>query len=93
MSELSVRKPQLARGVRLRFDGVRDRHVLLVPEGALALNSTAVAVLELCDGQRTVDEISDELSARYNGAAVHAEVQNLVEAIAGRGFLVDAAEA
>ena len=34
--------PQLATGVRLHWDKVRERHVLLYPEGALVLNPTAV---------------------------------------------------
>jgi len=91
MTELTVRKPRLAQGVRLHWDGVRERHVLLYPEGALALNPTAAEVLALCDGQRTLDEIGDELSVRYDGAPVHGEVAQLVDSIAERGFVVDAA--
>ncbi len=86
----TISKPKLPEGVRLRWDGVRDRHVLLYPEGAISLNPTAVSVLELCDGKRTVDEIANELSAKYNGADVRADVENLVEAIAARGLIVDA---
>jgi pyrroloquinoline quinone biosynthesis protein D len=90
MTDLAVRRPQLATGVRLHWDGVRDRHVLLFPEGALALNPTAAEVLALCDGQRTLDEISHELSVRYDGAAVHDEVESLLDSIAERGLVVDA---
>jgi pyrroloquinoline quinone biosynthesis protein D len=86
----TISTPKLPEGVRLRFDKVRDRHVLLYPEGAIALNPTAVSVLELCDGKRTVDEIAAELSAKYNGADVRSDVENLVEAIAARGLIVDA---
>jgi pyrroloquinoline quinone biosynthesis protein D len=86
----TISTPKLPEGVRLRFDKVRDRHVLLYPEGAIALNPTAVSVLELCDGRRTVDEIAAELSAKYNGADIRADVENLVEAIAARGLIVDA---
>lgn len=86
----TISTPKLPEGVRLRFDKVRDRHVLLYPEGAIALNPTAVSVLELCDGKRTVDEIAAELSAKYNGADIRSDVENLVEAIAARGLIVDA---
>ena len=88
MIETSTAKPHFPRGVRLRWDNVRNRHVLLYPEGALALNETAVAVLELCDGTRTIDEISAELKARYE-TDVSADVLNLLRSIAERGFLVD----
>jgi pyrroloquinoline quinone biosynthesis protein D len=59
--------PRLRRGVRLSFDHVRDTHVLLFPEGVLVPNATAAAVLELCDGARSVTEIATALSRRYSG--------------------------
>lgn len=90
MTVATISTPKLPEGVRLRFDKVRDRHVLLYPEGAIALNPTAVSVLELCDGKRTIDDIAAELSAKYNGADVRNDVENLVEAIAARGLIVDA---
>ncbi|MEV6876980.1 pyrroloquinoline quinone biosynthesis peptide chaperone PqqD [Amycolatopsis sp. NPDC051128] len=59
--------PQLRRGVRLSYDHVRETHVLLFPEGVLVPNATAAAVLELCDGTRSVSEIAAALSRRYSG--------------------------
>jgi pyrroloquinoline quinone biosynthesis protein D len=73
-------------GVRIRWDSVRERHFLLYPEGALALNETAFAVLELCDGVRTVEDISGELGALY-GADVRDDVRSLIQAIAAKGLL------
>jgi len=66
--------------------------VLLIPEGAVRLNPTAVAVLELCDGQRTVDEIAATLSERYGGADVSGDVRELLDALTARGLVIDAAE-
>jgi pyrroloquinoline quinone biosynthesis protein D len=82
--------PQLSIGVRLHWDKVRDRHVLLYPEGALTLNQTAVDVLGLCDGVRSLDEIAATLSERYSGADVRDDVAELLQAIAQRGLVVDA---
>jgi pyrroloquinoline quinone biosynthesis protein D len=90
VSGTAAARPRFAVGVRLRRDAVRDRHVLLYPEGALALNPTAAAVLELCDGERTLDEIVATLSARFGGADVRADVERLLTAIAERGLVVDA---
>ncbi|SEF26638.1 pyrroloquinoline quinone biosynthesis protein D [Amycolatopsis pretoriensis] len=59
--------PQLRRGVRLSFDHVRETHVLLFPEGVLVPNTTAAAVLELCDGVRTVTDITSALGTRFTG--------------------------
>ena len=83
-------RPRLATGARLRYDDVREEHVLLIPEGAVRLNPTAAEVLELCDGRRSLDDIASALSARYDGADVHDDVRELVDALAEKGLLVDA---
>ena len=48
---------------------MRKRQVLLAPEGVLILNQTGADILGLCDGERTVDEIVEELRGRYNRVA------------------------
>ena len=84
-------RPRLATGARLRYDEVREEHLLLVPEGVVRLNPTAAEVLELCDGERSLDDIAGVLSARYDGADVRDDVRELVDAMAQRGLVVDAA--
>jgi pyrroloquinoline quinone biosynthesis protein D len=84
-------RPRLATGARLRYDEVREEHLLLIPEGVVRLNPTAAEVLELCDGERSIDAIAGELSARYDGADVRDDVRGLVDAMAQRGLVVDAA--
>ena len=66
---LSTNRPRLARQVRLHWDPVRERHVLLAPEGVLVLNQTGATILGLCDGKRTVVEIVEELRGRYSRVA------------------------
>ncbi len=84
-------RPRLVTGARLRYDEVREEHVLLVPEGVVRLNPTAAEVLELCDGERSLDDIVGALAARYDGADLGDDVQELVDALAQRGLVVDAA--
>jgi pyrroloquinoline quinone biosynthesis protein D len=86
-----VTRPRLVTGARLRYDEVREEHQLLIPEGVVRLNPTAAEVLELCDGERSVEAIVCELSARYDGADLRGDVQELVDAMAQRGLVVDAA--
>jgi pyrroloquinoline quinone biosynthesis protein D len=85
-----VTRPRLATGARLQYDDVREEHVLLVPEGVVRLNATAAEVLELCDGERSLDEIVGILSERYEGADLHDDVRGLVDGMAQRGLVVDA---
>ena len=83
-------RPRLVTGARLQYDEVREEHLLLVPEGAVKLNATAVAVLELCDGERSLDDIVGALSARYAGADVRDDVVELVGAMTRKGLVIDA---
>ena len=75
--------PRLWRLARLDFDPVRQRHVLLYPEGAVLLNDTGAAILELCNGSRTVDQIVGILSERYQ-ADVSADVTEYLSRMAER---------
>jgi pyrroloquinoline quinone biosynthesis protein D len=84
-------RPRLVTGARLRYDEVREEHQLLIPEGVVRLNPTAAEVLELCDGERSLDDIVGALSARYEGADVRDDVLELVDGMARRGLVVDAA--
>jgi pyrroloquinoline quinone biosynthesis protein D len=86
-----VTRPRLVTGARLRYDEVREEHVLLIPEGVVRLNPTAAEVLELCDGERSLDDIVGVLAARYEGADLRDDVHELVGAMAQRGLVVDAA--
>jgi pyrroloquinoline quinone biosynthesis protein D len=88
-----MNRPRLVTGARLRYDEVREEHLLLVPEGAVRLNPTAAEVLSLCDGERSVDEIVVLLADRYEGADVGNDVRELVDGMAEKGLLVDAATA
>jgi pyrroloquinoline quinone biosynthesis protein D len=57
--------PRLAPHVRLAFDSARGIPVLLAPESITTLNDTGAAVVRLCDGTRTPDEIAAVLRDQY----------------------------
>ena len=63
---LSTNRPHLSPQVRLEWDPVRKKQVLLAPEGVLVLNQTGAVILSLCDGERTVVEIVEELRGKYD---------------------------
>ena len=82
-------RPRLVTGARLRYDDVREEHLLLIPEGAVQLNPTAAEVLELCDGERSADDIAAALSERYAGADVSGDVAELLGGMRDRGLVID----
>ena len=57
--------PRLARGVRVQADRVRGGFNLLAPEHVLRVNASSAAILNLCDGQRSLRQIVDGLAAEY----------------------------
>jgi pyrroloquinoline quinone biosynthesis protein D len=77
-----------AAGVRLHWSDVRQEHWLLFPEGAIALNSTAVAILTKCDGHRSFEAIASILKQEFSDVNVQ-EVQNLLSYMIKRGLLVN----
>jgi pyrroloquinoline quinone biosynthesis protein D len=50
----------------MEWDPAREKQVLLAPEGVLVLNQTGATILSLCDGERTVAEIVEELRGKYD---------------------------
>lgn len=73
-------KPRLPRGVRLKHDETRGEWLLLAPERVIKANPIAVAVIEKCDGKRTLNEIVDELALAYKAdrAVIERDVTKLV---------------
>jgi pyrroloquinoline quinone biosynthesis protein D len=87
--------PTLARGTRLRYDETRQRWVFLVPERVMAPDEIAVEILQLCDGQRRVADIIDQLAAAYAAPRdeIGADVIAMLQDLAGSGFVVEARKA
>ena len=81
--------PAFARGVRLKPDG--DLPHLLIPEGFLRLNPTAVATLREVDGKRSAAEIAAVLQPQFSGATLdelERDVLELLTALHDRALVV-----
>ncbi len=78
--------PKLWRMTRLHFDPGRQRPVLLYPEGAVLLNDTGAAILELCNGSNTVEQIVSILTERYQ-ADVSSDVTEYLSLMAERELI------
>jgi coenzyme PQQ biosynthesis protein PqqD len=59
-------KPVLAVGCK--WGGTEEAPLVLYPEGAMKVHGTSLAILALCDGQRTFVDVVEELQRQYFGA-------------------------
>ncbi|MGA7373102.1 MAG: pyrroloquinoline quinone biosynthesis peptide chaperone PqqD [Methyloceanibacter sp.] len=75
--------------LKLRHDAGRGRWVLLAPERILTPDETAVAVLKLCDGKKTVEEISEALAKDYAAPVdvIREDVLELLQGLADKGYI------
>ena len=87
-------RPVLPRHARLKFDATRQRWVILAPERVLAPDEIAVEVLQLCDGVRSVEQMIDQLAAKYAAErdAIATDVIGMLQDLADKGFLTQARE-
>jgi len=83
-------RPRLASRARLKFDAVAKQEMLLFPEAALLLNETGAAIVRLCDGARSIEDIVDGLAEKFRDIdrnALRIEVEQFLESIRARGLL------
>ena len=81
--------PRLPRHIKLRHDTARDRWMILAPERVHTPDASAVAVLKLCDGVRTVDAIASELAQTYDAPreTILADIVTMLQGLADKGVV------
>jgi pyrroloquinoline quinone biosynthesis protein D len=80
-------RPRVPAGAVLRHDRTRDADVLLLPERVVVLHGSGRAVLDLCDGTRTVDEITALLSPGGSHPDVRRDVASFLDRLRTEGCL------
>lgn len=85
----------LPRWVRLRFDPVRGRWVLLAPERVLFPCATSVMILERLGEGRRLGELVDALAEEFAAprATIAADVRAMLQDLQDQGFLIAREEA
>ena len=88
-------RPVLPRYVRLKFDKLRERWLLLAPERILVPDETSIEVLQMCDGKTSIAEMVTGLAAKYDApkAEILRDVLVMLQELADKGFLVEIKEA
>jgi pyrroloquinoline quinone biosynthesis protein D len=82
-------KPGLPRHIKLRHDKTRGSWTILAPERVFTPDAIAVAVLQLCDGSRTVGDIAGELSRTYKAPLerILADITSMLQDLADKGVV------
>jgi pyrroloquinoline quinone biosynthesis protein D len=82
-------RPTLKPGCRLS-PASSPEALLLIPEGALRLHGPGRRILELCDGQRSLAGVIEQLQTEFpatEAARLSEEVANYLAALQERGAL------
>jgi pyrroloquinoline quinone biosynthesis protein D len=86
---VAAKIPKLAPKVRLRWDEVRQKPMLVFPEGILLLKGTGYRVLELCDGKRALGEILSELQKEFGPSEkIEEDTLEFLQRLGERRFLL-----
>ncbi|MDF2835352.1 MAG: pqqD [Paenibacillus sp.] len=72
---------------RMKFDKARQTDLLLLPERVIRLNPTAGAILWLCDGERTIAQIIEELETKFHQTDLKADILEFLTQAADRGWV------
>ena len=82
-------KPALPRHIKMRHDAARGRWLVLAPERVFTPDPIAVAVLQLCDGSRSVSAIAAELAQAYNAPSerILADIVPMLQELADKGVV------
>lgn len=89
MNERLQVRPALRQGVRLQHDRARDQWVLLAPERVVELDDIALAIVQLFDGERSIEAIADTLAREYDAdpGEIAADISDLVEHLRSKHLL------
>ena len=82
-------KPRMPRHIKLRHDAGRGVWLLLAHERVFTPDPIAVEVLKLCDGERTVADISAILSKDFNAPedVILGDVVSMLQDLADKGVV------
>jgi pyrroloquinoline quinone biosynthesis protein D len=82
-------KPVMPPYIKMRHDAGRNRWLILAPERLFDPDEIAVAILKLCDGERTVGEIAGVMAKEYNAPAeeIETDIIAMFQDLADKGVV------
>jgi len=80
---------RLCSGRQLQKDSAGDGHILAGPAGIVQLNESAAAILALCDGTLTREQIVTRVLPRSRDDSFAVDVREFLTAARRRGWIVE----
>lgn len=82
-------RPSIPRFVKMRHDAGRGRWILLAPERVFNPDDIAVAVLQKCDGERSVADIAAILADDYKAPTdlILKDIIDMLQDLSDKGVL------
>lgn len=80
-------RPCLITQGTLKYDPVRCADFLLLPERVVKLNKTGAAILNLCDGNKTIAEIQQELKTQFSAENIESDIVSFLTRVANHGWV------
>ncbi len=78
--------PEIDPKYLFRWEEPQQSYVMLYPEGIVKLNETSAAILQLCDGNHTIEQIISALNEKYT-TDVSDSVNKFLEVSHAKGWI------
>lgn len=72
---------------RLQWEEVQKAWVMLYPEGMIRLNGSAGEIMKRLDGNKTVQDVVEELERSFETAGLTADVLEFLAIARGQGWV------
>ena len=83
--------PKLPRHAKLRFDEARKKWIINAPERVFELDDIASEIIQLVNGESSIEMIVDELCKKFDGAPkelISKDTLSMLQSLADKGFIV-----
>lgn len=72
---------------RLQWEEAQKKDVLLYPEGMVELNQSSAEILKLCDGTRTLDQITADLEQKFQTTGLKNDISQFLDVALQNGWI------
>jgi len=83
--------PKLPRHAKLRFDEARKKWIINAPERVFELDDIAAEIIQLVNGESSIQNIVDKLCEKFEGApkeVISKDTLAMLQSLADKGFII-----